>query len=81
MPIDSDPTRELLTVGEVAELLAISEPGVRRLIDRRIIPYFKVMRSIRFDKKDILSYLSNNRVEPIGSITYDNTENKKIMVG
>lgn len=67
MPIDSNSTIELLTISEVATLLNISESGVRRLVDKRLIPSFKVMRSIRFDKKDVLSYLQDNRVEAIGS--------------
>lgn len=70
MPINPNPT--ILTIGEVATLLNISETGVRRLIDRRLIPFFKVMRSIRFDKEDILSYLQSTRIEIIGSDKYGN---------
>ena len=66
MPIDSNSTIELLTVIEVAILLNISESGVRRLVDKRLIPFFKVIGSIRFDKRDVLSYLQDNRIESIG---------------
>ncbi|MGV7222170.1 MAG: helix-turn-helix domain-containing protein [Nitrospinales bacterium] len=63
--MSSNPTVKLLTISEVAQLLNISKPGARRLVDKRLIPFFKVMGSIRFDKKDVLSYLENNRIEPI----------------
>ena len=65
MSLGSNPTTKLLTISEVAELLNISESGVRRLIDKRMIPFIKVMRSIRFDRKDVFSYLENNRIEPL----------------
>ena len=81
MPVGSRTTIDLLTIGETAELLTISESGARRLIDKRLIPFFKMMGSIRFDKKDVLSYLQNNRIEPIGSIKYGDTKNTKNMVG
>jgi excisionase family DNA binding protein len=41
MSADFDPTVELLTIPEVAELLKISVPTVRRLQQRRLIPFFK----------------------------------------
>jgi len=66
MPIDSNSTTELLTVNDVANMLHISESGVRRLIDKRSLTFFKVMGSVRFEKRDVLSYLQNNRIEAIG---------------
>jgi excisionase family DNA binding protein len=65
MLIDSDPTIELLTIPQVAELLKISVPSVRRLQQRRLIPFFKVGGSVRFTRSDIASYLEKKRVEAI----------------
>jgi len=65
MSADFDPTVELLTIPEVAELLKISVPTVRRLQQRRLIPFFKVGGSIRLTRGDVLSYLMTNRVEAI----------------
>lgn len=48
---------ELLTIGQVAELLLISQRSVRRLLDKKLIPFYRVMGSIRIDKRDILAYL------------------------
>lgn len=67
MPINSKHTIELLTPDEVAKILKISKAGIYRLIDKRLIPFSKVMGSIRFEKNDVFSYLKNNRVESVGS--------------
>jgi excisionase family DNA binding protein len=65
---DSEPTIELLTVAEVAQVLKISISGVRRLQERRLIPFFKIGGGIRFATSDILSYLQKQRVEAIDQI-------------
>jgi len=39
---------ELLTITEVAEMLKISVPSVRRLQHQRQIPFYKVGGSVRF---------------------------------
>jgi excisionase family DNA binding protein len=76
MSADFDPTVELLTIPEVAELLKISVPTVRRLQQRRLIPFFKVGGSIRFTRGDVLSYLMTNRVEVIDlNRNYGSTNN------
>ncbi len=56
----------LLTILDVAELLKVSVTGVRRLQQKRDIPFIKVGGSIRFSRNDIQSYLIAQRVEPIG---------------
>ena len=71
----SNPTIELLTPDEVARMLKISKAGVYRLIEKRLVPFSKVMGSIRFDRKDIMSYLKNNRVETVDLHTYGSTKN------
>jgi len=62
----NNPTIELLTLDELANMLKISHAGVYRLIEKRLIPFHKVMRSIRFDKNDVISYLQQNRIESVG---------------
>jgi excisionase family DNA binding protein len=56
----------LLTIAEVARLLKISAPGVRRLQQGRHISFIKVGGSVRFDTSDVLAYLEQQRVRPIG---------------
>jgi excisionase family DNA binding protein len=56
----------LLTIPEVAELLHISASSVRRIQERRLVPFIKVGGSVRFAENDILSYLDKQRIEAIG---------------
>lgn len=69
LPFDNQSTKpssiELLTIPEVAEILKISVPGVRRLQQARRIPFFKVGGSVRFSMSDIASYLERQRVGSI----------------
>jgi excisionase family DNA binding protein len=65
MSIDAGPMPELLTIAEVAELLKLSVPSVRRLQQHRKIPFVRVGGSIRFFTSDIASYLEKRRVGSI----------------
>jgi len=65
MSIETDPALELLTIPEVARLLKISVPSVRRLQQQRRIPLFKVGGRIRFERSDIVGYLQKRRVHSI----------------
>jgi excisionase family DNA binding protein len=67
MPIESTPTIDLLTIPDAAEVLKISVSGIRRLQQRRRIPFIKVGGSIRFARQDLMSFLDRNRVDAIGS--------------
>jgi len=65
MPIESNVPLELLTIPEVATLLRISVPSVRRLQQQRKIPFFKVGGCVRFVQSDIAAYLAKRRVPSI----------------
>jgi len=66
MTTDTYSTIELLTIAQVADFLKLSVPSVRRLQQRRAIPFFKVGGSVRFAKSDIVAYLEKHRVMSIG---------------
>jgi excisionase family DNA binding protein len=66
MPIEATPTIDLLTIPEAAEVLKISVSGMRRLQQRRRIPFIKVGGRIRFSRQDLASFVQRSRVEPIG---------------
>ena len=70
MPTGSKSTIEILTPTEVANLLKISKIGVYRMVEKRRIRFYKVIGSLRFDKEDILAFLQENGVEPIGPIKH-----------
>lgn len=61
MPADSNPN--LITPDELADLLRISKVGVYRLVDKRLIPFYRIKGSLRFERKDVMAYLAKNRVE------------------
>jgi excisionase family DNA binding protein len=65
MSNNSGPAIELLTIAEVAELLKVSVSSVRRLQQRRQIPFIKVGGSVRITKSDLMSFLEKGRVEII----------------
>jgi excisionase family DNA binding protein len=65
MSIEPDPQLGLLTLAEVAELLRISVPTVRRLQQQRKMPFVKVGGRIRFIRSDVASYLEKRRVRSI----------------
>jgi excisionase family DNA binding protein len=65
MSIDASCAPALLTVAEVAEFLNISILSVRRLQQRRQIPFIKVGRCVRFTRADVASYLDKQRVSMI----------------
>jgi len=64
MPADSKPN--LITPDELADLLRISKVGVYRLVEKRLIPFYRVRGSLRFERKDVMAYLAKNRVESAG---------------
>ena len=65
MSIDADPAFGLLTIPEVADLLKISVPTLRRLQRHRQIPFIKVGGCVRFRKTDVEAYVLQRRIAPI----------------
>lgn len=56
----------LLGVRELADVLGTNERFVRRLVAERRLPFHKVGKYVRFDPRDIETWLSEHRVESIG---------------
>jgi excisionase family DNA binding protein len=65
MSIETSADLELLTIPEVATLMRISAPTVRRLQQQRKIPFFKVGGRVRFMRSDVVAYLEKRRVGSI----------------
>ncbi len=61
----TDSASVLLTVADAAKLLKISETGMRRLQQRRAVPFMRVGGSVRFARTDLLAYLAKHRVESV----------------
>lgn len=63
MPSDSHkPT--LLTVPEVADLMAVGTAYVYRLVSERRIPFLKLGHHVRFDPAELEAWLDQARVAP-----------------
>ncbi|OGL77072.1 hypothetical protein A3E97_01595 [Candidatus Uhrbacteria bacterium RIFCSPHIGHO2_12_FULL_47_12] len=54
---------QLLTVEELGAYLKISKSSVYRMIERRLIPFFKIRSGLRFDIADVEKYLLSCRTE------------------
>ena len=55
----------LLTIGEVAEYLGVTERHVRRLVAERRIPFVKWGHLLRFDAEEIAAWIDAAR-RPVG---------------
>lgn len=56
---------QLLTIGEVAEYLGVTERHVRRLVAERRIPFVKWGHLLRFDPEEIAAWIDAAR-RPVG---------------
>jgi len=48
----------LLSVRQVAETLNVSRLTIYRLIERRLLPAFRVAKRLRFSRADVMRYLA-----------------------
>jgi excisionase family DNA binding protein len=53
-----------LTIIEASEILNLKESRLRYEVFHRRIPYMKIGRSIRFDEKDLISWVLSQKQEP-----------------
>jgi len=59
-----------MTVKEVAELLKIAEKTVRKYLWQKQIPYLKIGGHVRFEKTQILAWISEKQVPTIEEIQF-----------
>ena len=64
MAARADPDHTWLTVLQLAELLAITERHIRRLVAERRIPYTKVGGRLRFNLARVETWLEANSHTP-----------------
>ncbi len=57
-------TEQMIDIAGLAERLGVSERFVRRLVEERRIPFFKIGRHVRFDLDDVEKWIRESRVEP-----------------
>lgn len=56
-------TKPFFSPKDLKEILGISIPSIYRLIDSRKLPAFKIGKSLRFSKEDIIEFLENQRID------------------
>lgn len=59
----SNESHEILTVSEVAEYLKISEVTTYKLVQKGVIPSFKIGRSWRVKYEDLLAFIEKKKGE------------------
>ena len=57
---------KLYNIDQIAEILNVSKITVYRLVETRMIPFYKIKGCIRFTENDVLEYLDKVRIEPVG---------------
>jgi excisionase family DNA binding protein len=62
---DSATQVTLHDVESLATRLGVSVRYVRRLVEERRVPYFKIGRHLRFDADEVEAWLADTRVEPV----------------
>jgi excisionase family DNA binding protein len=54
-------SKELITIDEAAKLLQLAKPTIYGLVNRRMIPYVKMGRSLRFKTSELMSWVDSGR--------------------
>jgi excisionase family DNA binding protein len=57
---------EYLSVKEAADMLRLSVPTIYKFCTERRIPFAKVGTRTVFDRDDLIAWVNNRKVEPIG---------------
>lgn len=55
---------KIFDIKAAALFLSLTESRIRYEVFHKRIPYFKVGRSIRFDEKDLINWVLNQKTEP-----------------
>lgn len=61
---------EFLDPKGVAALLGISRLSVYRLIERRLVPSYRIFRCVRFRREDILAFVARQRTPVVSTPPY-----------
>jgi len=56
-------TQQMIDIAGLAERLGVGERFVRRLVEERRIPFFKIGRHVRFDLDDVEAWIRESKVE------------------
>lgn len=51
----------LLSLREVAALLGVAPVTIYRLVQKRSVPFYRLTRSLRFSRSDVLRWMAQRR--------------------
>lgn len=60
----TQPTASLLDMDALAARLGVTVRFVRRMVEERRVPYFKLGKLVRFDADEVEAWLVSHRVDP-----------------
>lgn len=60
---ESSHAPRLYRVREAAQILAISEPGLRKWIQRGVVPAVKIEGALRIDRRDLERLIERSRFQ------------------
>jgi excisionase family DNA binding protein len=67
----NEPTSDLLTVDETADLLHLSKPTIYSKCSRRELPFMKRGKRIYFSREELVQYLKDGRQKTMDEIQAD----------
>mgnify|MGYP000928047106 CR=1 FL=1 len=70
----SESMQDLLKIEEAAEFLRVTRVSMYRLVEKRAIPFYRVLHRILFKKKDLLEFVERGKTNDIRSLTYEGSE-------
>ncbi|MCF7914506.1 MAG: helix-turn-helix domain-containing protein [Spirochaetaceae bacterium] len=62
MPEQSE---NLISYKEAAELIGVAEITVRKWTSTRFIPHYKLGKSVRFSKTELMEWVRSKHVDPV----------------
>ncbi len=62
---------KLLTVDEIAAMFRVSKTTVYRIVESRLIPFYRLGGKLRFKEDEVLAYLEAQRVKPKNEWFYE----------
>jgi excisionase family DNA binding protein len=58
---------------DLAVYLGVSKTTIYRLVEKRVIPFYKIGGSLRFKENDVNEYVEKQRVKSSGELHYERT--------
>jgi len=61
----TDKVEAFIDCKEVARILGYSVPTIRKWVEHRKIPFYKIKNLVKFKASEVVAFMEKHRVEPI----------------